>query len=128
MKDLTKIKTPFGLLKPKVRSAMHEHHDAGGTIQCYSVHGWMDCEPDWTEYRVYRVKPADLIMDARFVPAIPWDNGVKPRSVRDEIEPPHPIFAAVKEWQEARLHYQVGEDYGGLWAAAQALAEIKVPS
>ncbi len=124
MKDLTKIKTPFGLLKPKVRNAMHEHHDAGGTIQCYSVHGWMDCEPDWTEYHVYRVKPAEN----KTVAALREE--FKTTSARYVCMPADtPIFAAVKEWQEARAN--MGKDGGSIdrWQAAlNALAAIKVPS
>ena len=121
MKDLTKIKTPFGLLKPKVRNAMHEHHDAGGTIQCYSVHGWMDCEPDWTEYHVYRVKPSD--------PIRPEHIKVSGGAFTFAGDQPHPIFAAVKEWQDARKGAGLGtKGHERIRIAAEALAAIKVPA
>jgi len=144
MKDLTKIKAPLGLLGKKTRKALRAHHEADETIQCYSVFGWMDCEPDWTEYHVYRAKPTALDLTPSGDGCADDTDAV--RSILDEpltgrayasplnhagCDTPAAIFAAVKEWQEALATSEgqrVGSARGLIYTAAiKALRSLKVP-
>lgn len=109
MKDLTKIKTPFGLLGKKTRNALREHHDAGGEIDCWDYEtGWRNCEdPMWARNTPYRVKPADPIavlseMQTEVFKKVLTCDALIKRAMQSETAATVPaIFAAVKEWQEA---------------------------
>jgi len=126
--DLTKITMQFGTLRRKIRTALQAHFDAGGEIEVLSRDGiWVKITaPSWIETRVYRAKPTAMITGniglsdeyrAIFV-------GVQERAQAETQ--PHPIFAAVKEWQEAHT-LTCGVTDRRIKACA-ALMAIKVPS
>ena len=87
MKDLTKIKTPLGLLGKKTRKALRAHHEAGGEIQQYITYaGWVDIPaPHWDPATAYRAKPqamTDDIADGTFrvyatESALPVEDGTR---------------------------------------------------
>ena len=106
MKDLTKIKTPFGLLGKKTRKALRASTDQ---IQVYRDNGWHDIDrPAFLPSCTYRAKPADPIavlselQTEVFKKVLTCDALIK-RAMQSETAATVPaIFAAVKEWQEAR--------------------------
>ena len=91
MKDLTRITTPFGLLGKKTRKALKHAAMHRGRFDAWIDGKWMDCGTPMlplVKAVIYRVKPDATNAD------------------------PHHIFAAVKEWQEARK----AQGYGALGA------------
>jgi hypothetical protein len=67
MIDLTKIKTPFGLLEPETQEALKAH---GGPYEVYCHGEWL--ENNYPTFRlavVYRVKPQPLTK-----PSIDWSH------------------------------------------------------
>ena len=121
MKDLTKIKTPFGLLGKKTRKALRAHFEAGGEIKIYLEDGgWTDClNPFNSGELAYRAKPPSYGK---------WFDA-HAELAKIEAAKPHPIFAAVKEWQEARAEWVHGKIPPTSWdAACVALYAIVVPS
>lgn len=119
MKDLTKIKTPFGLLKPNVQNALRAH---GGPYEVYVYRGWQSTETPFTDEALsYRVKPTENKTVA---------------ALREEFSP-HLIFAAVNEWQKWWMHreckyplepFELADIERRYEAATQALLRVKVPS
>lgn len=121
MKDLTKIKTPFGLLKqikPKIAKALEDH---GGPYEIFTANRWAaagqvkDIHPSY----VIRVKP----VENKSLEELSEQLGVRP-----------PIFAAVKEWQDARMAMMKTMEKSDVFAAhdrmqasIEALEAIKVP-
>lgn len=101
MKDLKKIKTPFGLLKPKVQKALMAH---GGPYEVFDGKDWGDCKSKWLLDVVYRVKPSAVAAEVE---------------VEFEMEA---LKAAVREWQAARL----GDNLGRQVRATKALAAVVV--
>jgi hypothetical protein len=66
MIDLTKIKTPFGLLEPETQEALRAH---GGPYELYDGPGWSEWHPMWINAATYRVKPQPLTK-----PSIDWSH------------------------------------------------------
>lgn len=125
MKDLTKIKTPFGLLKPKVQDRLLAHLRANGLIEMFWSPAWKDSTSDRFDDRfTYRAKPGfPILPENKTVAALREE--FKTTSARYVCMPADtPIFAAVKEWQEARA----GNSWRRVDAATAALVAIKVPS
>ncbi len=140
MKDLTKIKTPVGLLKTKVQKALRAH---GGPYECYVDGQWSHCYPTWNKDYAYRVKPADPITLTTVVGDGIIDNTATLQAAVDEAgalpvgqfykkdyplaaqvqRDPHPIFAAVKEWQETYCIAGAARQM----QACRNLLSIKVP-
>lgn len=136
MKDLTKIKTPFGLLGKKTRKALRAH---GGPYEFYSGGKWRSGEnPTWHETYAYRVKPADPIavlsdmQESVFKSVLGYAAISERVSAASSIAAAPAIFAAVKEWQEAReARYVDGaaEEADDAYVnACTALAAIVVPA
>jgi hypothetical protein len=107
MKDLTKIKKPFGLLGEKTQTALQAH---GGPYLCQSVSGkWSDvCNPTWFPEIAYRVKPQPK-------PTI---------ETATEYSKKSKIYAAVRKFQVA----QEAGIFSGIVDTQLRLLELRVPS
>jgi len=68
--NLTKIKTPFGLLSKKKQAALKAHYDAGGDVETFRAAGYWDelLLPCWHHDMTYRAKP---VMQTK--PKVPWE-------------------------------------------------------
>jgi len=128
VKDLTKIKTPFGLLGKKTRKALQEHWGVGGEIEYFDDEGvWvLSTGHQWLPWRVYRKKQIEPVTP---VLSSEYREMFEAALARPDA---HPIFAAVKEWQEAFADTYIttssNERGSRLLKACDAIAEIKVPS
>jgi hypothetical protein len=135
MKDLTKIKTPFGTLRRKIRTALQAHFDAGGAIEFMDGGDWKPaCSPQWLPNRAYRAKPTGPIIGSIVLSAEYRGVFVGVQARAQSETQPHPIFAAVKEWQEAgcamrgnREKLDIFAAHARMQAAFDALMAIKVP-
>jgi len=117
--DLSKITMPFGTLRGKIRRALKAHFAAGGEIeaQLTNVVWYLAPDPEWAAHRVYRAKPLQ--------PA-PLNHA--------GCDTPAVIFAAVREWQEARValmkpmpREDVFSTHDLMQAAIEKLEAVRVP-
>ena len=69
--NLTKIKTPFGLLSEKKKAALKAHCKDGGKIEAFLNSGtWgKSTSPHWYSSVTYRAKPEPALTK----PTVPWE-------------------------------------------------------
>jgi hypothetical protein len=75
MKDLTKIKKPFGMLGKKTQARLRALPAADGAVQGYSTGGdWsVLSHPAWVTYHTYRQSPTWVPKPAFHPMSMPWD-------------------------------------------------------